>query len=127
MSYRTGLKTRALGCGVMLVVFVIVPAGYVASGAYTEALPRPFNSKSWIAGSDIADERRCGMLADLRLRVGVIGKSRRELIGILGEPQDEDSDSSSNYWLLCPSFLDIWVLRIRWENDRAADAFVHDT
>lgn len=127
MPYQGSFKSRGLGCGAMLLVFVIAPAVYFAGGAYTEALPRRFNSQSWIAVRDHVDKRRCGMLADLRLRVGIVGKNRRELTSVLGQPDKEFDDHSSSYWLLCPSYLDYWVLRVRWENDRAIDAIVHDT
>ena len=32
-----------------------------------------------------------------------------------------------SYWLLCPSFLYVWVLGVRWKNGRAVEVFVHDT
>ncbi len=108
-------------------LFVVLPVSYVAGGPYTETYPRPFNSASWVAGSDIKDDRRCGMLADLRARVGLKGMTRREVIELLGEPQDSRSEPGISYWLLCPSFMDIWVLEVRWEGSRAAKVVVRDT
>jgi hypothetical protein len=67
------------------------------------------------------------MLADLRHRIGIEGRSREELTTMLGEAEDEDSDTSTSHWHLCPSFMDIWILEVRWQNDRVADAWVRDT
>jgi hypothetical protein len=111
----------------MLLLFVALPISYLAGGAYTEAFPRPFDSESWIAGKDIGDDRRCGMLTDLTFRVGLEGKTRDELIALLGEPEDRRYEPGTSRWLLCPSFMDIWVLAVRWENGRAVEAIVHDT
>ena len=129
MAFEMTTKNRLAGCGMMLLLFVGLPFAYIAGGAYTETFPRFFNSEKWIAVSanNIDDDRRCGMLADLNLRVGIAGKTREEVIALLGEPEDRRREPSTSYWLLCPSFVDIWVLGVRWENGRAVDAFVHDT
>lgn len=113
----------------MLLLFVGLPFAYLAGGAYTETLPRPFKSESWIAASSdsIDDERRCGMLADLTLRVGIKGKTREEVVALLGEPEDRRREPGMSYWLLCPSFLDIWVLGVRWDDGLAVETVVHDT
>lgn len=111
----------------MVMLFIGLPLLYVLSGPYTETLPRPFNSEQWIAGHEIRDDRRCGMLADLKARVGLVGKTRGEVVALLGEPEDFRLELTMSRWLLCPSFMDVWVLGIRWENGRAVEAFVHDT
>jgi hypothetical protein len=80
-----------------------------------------------IAGHDIEDDRRCGMLTDLKIRVGLEGKTRDEIVTLLGEPEDVRREPNVSRWLLCPSFMDVWVLAIRWKDDRAIEAFVHDT
>lgn len=67
------------------------------------------------------------MLTDLMFRVGVEGKTRDELTGLLGAPQDGFGDSATSYWFLCPSFMDFWVLRVEWKGDRAISAYTHDT
>jgi len=46
---------------------------------------------------------------------------------MLGKAEDEDSDPSTSHWHLCPSFMDIWILEVRWHNDRVAEAWVRDT
>lgn len=126
MGYETTNKTRVAGCGIMLLLFVGLPFAYLAGGAYTETFPRPFASKSWIVAT-VDDERRCGMLADLKYRVGIEGRTREDVIALLGEPEDRRREPAMSYWLLCPSFLDIWVLGVRWENGRAVEVVVHDT
>ena len=129
MVYSTTNKTRLAGCGIMLLLFIGLPITYLAGGAYTETFPRTFSSESWIAasGNSTDDERRCGMLADLKYRVGIEGKTREEVVALLGEPEDRRREPGVSYWLLCPSFMDIWVLGVRWENGRAVQTFVHDT
>ena len=129
MAYSTTNKTRVAGCGIMLLLLVGLPFAYIAGGAYTETFPRLFNSEWWMAasGTDIADSRRCGMLADLSFRVGIEGKTREQVIELLGQPEDRRREPRTSYWLLCPSFMDIWVLGITWENGRAVETVVHDT
>ena len=67
------------------------------------------------------------MVADLRLRLGVVGKSRSQLHDLLGEPEDEDSDPALSHWHLCPSFMDVYNSEIRRRDNRVADAWVRDT
>ena len=67
------------------------------------------------------------MVPDLRIRVGIVGKTRDEVIDLLGEPEDRRREPDMSYWLLCPNFLDILVLSVRWKNARDVDTFVHDS
>jgi hypothetical protein len=116
-----------LGCGVIALVVIGLPLLFVLGAPYTTNVPARFNSQTWIAGRDLADNRRCAMLADLQLRTGLVDKSRDEVLALLGPPEDSDPTTGTSRWLLCPSFLDVWVLAIRWQDDRVVDAFVHDT
>lgn len=111
----------------MLLLFLVLPILYVGGGAYTETYPRPFDSRSWISGAEMDDDRRCGMLADLKLRIGLTGKTRSQITALLGPPIEWREEPKQSRWLLCPSFMDVWVLAIRWENGRAVEALVHDT
>lgn len=97
---------------------------------YTSTLPRAFASLAWKEADPTgwpADDTRCSMVADLQMRVGVEGKTRDELVRLLGEPEKWRSEPADEYWPLCPSFLDIWVLTVRWKDGRAFEAIVHDT
>jgi hypothetical protein len=67
------------------------------------------------------------MIADLQYRVGVEGRTRAEIFGLLGPPEDEDSDPTVSHWHLCPSFMDIYILEVRWDDGRVVDAWVRDT
>lgn len=122
-----------MGCVVSIAVAIVVaalPVVWLMGRPYTSTFPRPFDSEVWKAADPSAwpaDDTRCGMVADLQLRVGIEGKTRHALSQLLGEPEKLSGDPSASYWLLCPSFLDVWVLRVRWENGRAVDAIVHDT
>lgn len=110
----------------MLALFIGLPGLYIASGPYTETLPRPFNSKIW-KSTDTWGETRCSMLVDLRARIGVQGKTRAELAELLGPEDDEDADASLSHWHLCPSFMDVWILEVRWKDGVAVDSWVRDT
>ena len=123
MSYSRSKKGPALVLATMLLL-LLLPFGCIAGGAYTEAFPRPFSSAKWKVGQGDA---RCGMIADLQYRVGVVGRTREELVQLLGPAEDNYKDRSVSAWLLCPSFMDVWILEVRWEADRAKSAWVRDT
>jgi hypothetical protein len=118
----------------LLLVFVAallmfaVPFGCLAGGPYTETFPRLFDPARWKA-ADVSggSEERCGMLADLRGRIGVSGRTRAELSQLLGEPETVPWKPQSSYWPLCNSFIDVWVLTVEWQDDRATAVTVHDT
>ena len=126
MPYRTSIKTRLAGCGLMLGILILLPVLYVGGGAYTEAVPRPFNSERW-KSSDRWGDGRCAMLADLRTRIGINGKTRSELVELLGPDDNENTDVRLSHWHLCPSFMDIWILEVRWKDGVAIDSWVRDT
>jgi hypothetical protein len=126
MAYQMSRTTRLAGCGLMLGLFILLPVLYVGGGAYTEALPRSFNSAKW-KSADHWGDIRCAMLADLRTRIGIEGKSKNELVELLGPDENETSDTNLSHWHLCPSFMDVWILEIRWEEGFARDSWVRDT
>lgn len=122
-------QSRRRSCILLAVLAAGVPAlaiGWIASKPYTSTLPRAFDSAGWQA-ADTDGNTRCGMLADLTYRVGVEGKSRAEIIAMLGKPDDTGGDPMWSYWLLCPSFMDVYVLEIRWDKERVVSATVRDT
>ena len=128
MRYETGKAPRLLAIATICALLVLPPVACVAGGAYVETFPRPFDSARWKAAiPHQGDEARCGMLADLKGRVGVVGRSRAELSQLLGEPEETAWDPQSSYWPLCDSFIDVWILRVEWQNGRAVSAMVHDT
>lgn len=110
----------------MLGLFILLPVLYVAGGAYTETLPRPFNSERW-KSADLDRDARCAMLADLRTRIGIEGKTRTELFALLGPDENQSTDASLSLWYLCPSFMDIWILEVLWKDGIAKDSWVRDT
>ena len=110
----------------MLGIFILLPMLYIGGGAYTDSFPRPFNSERW-KSVDGWEETRCAMLADLRTRIGVEGKTREDLVELLGPDEKENPDASLSRWHLCPSFLDIWILEVRWKDGIAQEAWVRDT
>ena len=110
----------------MLGLFVILPVLYIGGGPYTETLPRPFVSEQWKSAGQWKDAR-CAMLTDLRTRIGVEGKTQAELFELLGPDENESTDASLSHWHLCPSFMDIWILEVRWKDGVADDSWVRDT
>lgn len=128
-GHRTSNATRVIAFTLVVIAVLALPVACVSlmfPGPYTTTIPRTFNSEKWKA-ADTWGDARCGMIADLNYRVGVVGRTRTDLIAMLGEPEDEDNDPSTSHWHLCPSFLDIFILEVRWRNDRAVDAWVRDT
>ncbi|MCA1197949.1 hypothetical protein K9B35_08225 [Sphingomonas sp. R647] len=121
-------RSRILGCAALFAcaaAALLLFFGWFAGGPYTSSLPRPFNAAAWKTGEG---EARCGMIADLQHRIGVVGKTRTELYEMLGRPDDEDGrDPTLDHWHLCPSFMDIYILEVRWKNDRVETAWVRDT
>ena len=132
MSY-SDRRSRIFGCGLLLLVGMVVlglPLAWLAGGPYTSTFPRTFDSEAWKAADPTGypdDDTRCGMVADLQFRIGIEGKTRGEVLRLLGEPESWPGEATTNYWPLCPSFLDVWVLTVRWESGRAVEAVVHDT
>lgn len=84
--------------------------------------PRPFDAQLWRAASG---DDRCNMVDDLLERTGLKGKTRAELIALLGEP--ETHDDPPDHYHLCPSFMDVWILEVEWENGRVASTRIRDT
>ena len=84
--------------------------------------PRTFDKEAWRAdrGND-----RCDMAADLIERVGLRGRTRAELVALVGEA--DKRDGPSDFYYLCPSYMDIYVLEIRWRGERVAGAVIRDT
>jgi hypothetical protein len=85
--------------------------------------PRRFQSDIW-KNPGMSDVR-CDMVADLRDRIGLVGKTNAEMIDLLGPPSD-DGQGGTHYHL-CPSFTDIWILEIHWKNGRIYSTTVRDT
>lgn len=100
---------------------------WVSGMPYTSHLPRIFSAERWNAADPGVDSIRCSMITDLKYRTGIVGKTRSDLEKMLGKSESLARDPTASYWALCPSFIDIWVLRVRWENDRVIEAIVHDT
>ncbi len=76
----------------ILIVIALLAAGmllflaWLGGGPYTETWPTKFDPDRWKAASATwagldahEDNTRCGMLMDLRVNVGISGKSRNEL------------------------------------------------
>ena len=123
-------QSKLFGCGCMIVAALVSPFVLMLllfPGPYNSAFPRPFDSSRWQKVEAWDDDVRCAMLADLRLRVGIEGKTRAELTELLGPPDDQRDEPTRSGWLLCPSFMDIWILEVRWQDNRVTDAWVRDT
>ena len=105
---------------VFAVTTSLAVAGCIGGADY--AKHRRFDAQQW--GLAVGDDR-CEMVDDLRLRVGLDGKRRADVIALLGEP--ETHGEPIDHYHLCPSFADVWILEIQWENGRVASTRVRDT
>ena len=125
----TTRRRQGFGCLVAAAVAALLLAAGWASifgGPYTRTVPQLFNSTGW-KRADANGNTRCSMIADLMGRVGVVGKSRADLVGLLGTPEDRGADPGVSHWYLCPSFMDVFILEVRWSGDTAISASVRDT
>lgn len=86
--------------------------------------PEPFNSERWKA-ADHWSETRCRMVADLRFRVGLVGKTEREVVQLIGE--DIDGNRPPKLYLLCPSLADNFALELEWKDGRVVSSWIRDT
>ena len=85
--------------------------------------PQAFNSRIWKSVG--MDQRRCDMVDDLHTRVGVVGRTRSELIALLGEP--EADGQGGDHYHLCLSLADVWILEVDWKDGRVASTSIRDT
>jgi hypothetical protein len=110
--------------GLLLLAMTVLLSisGCVGESGYTKAARR-FDVQGW--KSAVGDDR-CAMVDDLRERIGLKGRSRAEVIALLGKPEAHSGDPSDHYHL-CPSFMDVWILEIHWKDGRVASTRVRDT
>jgi hypothetical protein len=85
--------------------------------------PQPFQSKLWKEAG--VSDVRCDMIDDLRKHVGLVGRTRADLLELLGPPS-VDGQGGTHYHL-CPSLADIWILEVHWKDGRVASTTVRDT
>ena len=93
-------------------------------GPHVGENPRPFQSELWKENRGFTTVR-CDMVDDLRDRVGLIGRTRAEIETLLGPPHTDSAELSD--YDLCPSFMDVWILELHWENDRVTSSTIRDT
>ena len=109
----------------IIVAALVLLYSWLEGGPYTSSMPRTFDSTGWKAANADA---RCGMVADLLHRVGVVGRTRVEIYNMLGQPETEaNSIPGSDHWHMCPSSMDIYILEVRWRDNRVASTLVRDT
>ena len=85
-------------------------------------LPRPFDSERWKAAHTLT-KVRCGMVADLRYRVGLVGRSEADVLELLGDDDDERTGPPT-FYVLCPDLIDFYFLEIKWKDGRVASTGV---
>lgn len=126
MTGRSRSRNGFAGCAIFCALLALIAVGWLTGGPYTAALPRAFASDRWKAAGTLSDTR-CAMLVDLRARIGIEGRTRKELLELLGPDENETGGSNQSHWHLCPSFMDIWILEVRWKRGIAEEAWVRDT
>lgn len=85
-----------------------------------------FDPVAWKAADTLRDTTRCDMVTDLQDRVGLNGLTEAEILDRLGEPESHD-DGSPTHYHLCPSFMDIRILELQFEDGRVVNTRVRDT
>jgi hypothetical protein len=123
------MRSHVLGLLATLLTFVLGALAFgwfIGLGApHLIGVPRPFNSKAWKA-ADTDTNLRCNMLLDLENRIGLVGKTETEIRTLLGTGDNRES-GPPRYYLLCPSFLDIYIIELEWKDGRVASSLVRDT
>lgn len=110
MRRRRVLMIALVAFSVLLLIEMTTP------GAFN--LPMRFSSSHWKASSGW-QQTRCRMMADLKHRVGLTGRSQQEVIELLGVP-DIAVDASTSAYLLCPMLDDVYILELVWQQGRVA-------
>ncbi len=94
------------------------------------SFPRPFSSELWKdakAGAvDGTNDIRCRMILDLRVRVGLVGRSQVEVLRLLGDERENRPGPPSSY-ILCPSLADYYVLELAWIDGKVSSTRVHQS
>jgi len=86
---------------------------------------RAFDSAQWKA-ADTLDETRCEMVDDLLKKVSLEGRSRENVVELLGEPDKQEN--GPDFYVLCPKMIDFMILEVKWdETDRVASTKVRST
>ena len=128
MTYRPRRLAPFFAVFAIASAVLVLPFGCMVARPYSDGLPRRFSASAWQAAPAAFDgETRCRMLLDLQVRVGLVGRSRREIVALLGPADGENRGGANSYWLLCPSFLDVYILVVSWRGEVAVAAGVADT
>lgn len=94
------------------------------------SFPRPFSSELWKkakAGAvDGTDDVRCRMTLDLRMRVGLVGRSKEEVLRLLGDERENRLGPPSSY-ILCPSLADYYVLELTWNHGKVSSTRIYQS
>jgi hypothetical protein len=113
----------------------IVSAWFFGVGTPTgRNLPRPFQSALWKSSDGYTTKIRCAMVADLRNRLGLVGKSATEIVALLGPdetnkiyPHEQALISKPTYYVLCEDFPDYIVMELKWRGDHVLKTSVYQT
>ena len=94
-------RAKSLGLRLLLIA-VLLSSPSVINGCGQDQGTMPFDSRAWKARpyveADGGDGTRYRMVRDLKDRVGLKGRTRQEVVDLLGPP-----DPGSNSWKLGPS------------------------
>ena len=119
------LRMRALILAALALIAISIVWLFGVGTPGMANLPLPFDSQRWKVAGYRADTR-CSMVMDLKHRIGLVGRTRGDVLKLLGEP-DQTKDGFPIGYLLCPSFADIFILRLDWAGGRVISAQVGDT
>ena len=119
-------RAAVIALPLLLLLLVVLFAWFLGLGTPGMMnLPRPFDSEQWKA-ADPSSKVRCGMAADLRYRIELVGKSDAEVLELLGQADDEAAGPPT-FYVLCPDLIDFYYLEIEWKDGRVASTRVRLT
>lgn len=125
MQKRKHLRFGAASATIAPWLLMTCCAGLAACDVFSDDMttePRSFSADAWRANRGNA---RCDMVEHLVDHIGLTGRSRSDLYKMLGAP--DSASGGADFYHLCPSFMDIYVLEIRWRDDKVRVARVRDT
>lgn len=132
VSRRRVILVTLLASALFLAVYAIWFLGLSTPGMHN--LPRPFQSARWKASDGSSSYVRCSMINDLRDTVRLVGRSRAEIVALLGPDEthrifryEKPSAAEPRTYVLCPSALNYYVLTLEWRNGRVSAAEVWQT
>jgi hypothetical protein len=76
---------------------------------------------------DSLGDERCQMVYDLRYRIGLKGRTRAEILRLLGPSDDSGMRDAVSTYALCLPMMDYEVLELFWRDGRVVSSKVRSS